>query len=215
MSNDENFPQSTETPENLLGFIHRAEALKRELRHSWLSDGRHESVAEHTWSTCLLAMLLHSKLEQPVDLNRVIQMLVVHDLVEMYAGDVPVFEEGHRRAAKMSTEVAAMERIAEELGPNIGRDIKELWEEFERRDTPESQFAHSIDKIEAQIQHNAADISTWLPAEQQRVFTINSTSKDPFMIRFTETVRKEAVEKMEAANLDVESIKSSVIQYPQ
>lgn len=103
---------ATAAAEGLLDFLALAEGLKRELRHSWLSDGRRESVAEHTWFVALVARLANGRLEQPVRLDRVPAMALVHDLAEAEAGDVPFFETGDRRAGKAARERAAMDRIA-------------------------------------------------------------------------------------------------------
>ncbi len=81
---------ATGAAEKLLDFLTLAERLKRELRHSWLSDGRRESVAEHTWFVALVALLAHGRLEEPVRLDRVLAMALVHDLAEAEAGDVPL-----------------------------------------------------------------------------------------------------------------------------
>src|SRR5437762_13718163 len=83
----------------LLRFTRLSERLKLELRHSWMSNGRRESVAEHTWHMALLAMLVDRHLEHPVDTERTLKMILVHDLVEAEAGDVPVFETEIGRAS--------------------------------------------------------------------------------------------------------------------
>ena len=77
-------------PENLLNFFHRLEKLKYTLRHSWLSDGRRESVAEHTWRSTLMAMLICEEIPD-VNKSRIIEMLIVHDLGEVSEGDIPAF----------------------------------------------------------------------------------------------------------------------------
>ena len=184
--------------ESILAFIHATEALKRELRHSWLSNGRQESVADHTWRTCLMALLLHKQLASPVVIGVVLKMLLVHDLVEMYAGDVPVFEQGIRMELKQQREKEAMARIVSELGPTVGPEIEALWLNFEERESPEARFATALDKLEAQIQHNAAAIETWLPAERDRVFSLGGCDFDPFLQSFLDSVRQEAIRKMNA-----------------
>jgi putative hydrolase of HD superfamily len=78
----------------ILDVLRLVERLKLEPRHSWLSDGGRESVAEHTWQMALLAMLVHRHLAQPVDLERTLKLVLVHDLVEAEAGDVPFFATG-------------------------------------------------------------------------------------------------------------------------
>ena len=93
-------PARLDDIQRILAVLKLAERLKSELRHSWLSSGRRESVAEHTWQMALMAVLMHRHLEHPVDLERTLAMITVHDLVEAIAGDVPFFETGERKAMK-------------------------------------------------------------------------------------------------------------------
>ena len=81
---------------SILNILKLAEKLKFELRHSWLSNGRQESVAEHTWQMSLMAVLVYRHLEKPVNLEHTLKMIIVHDLVEAEAGDIPFFETGLR-----------------------------------------------------------------------------------------------------------------------
>ncbi|MBT0587067.1 HD domain-containing protein [Alteromonas oceanisediminis] len=148
-------------------FIKVSERLKTEMRHSWLSDGRQESVAEHTWRMSLMAILLHGKLSQDTDLFKTLKMIIVHDLVEIYAGDVSatdLVDNASLKRQKAQDEAAAIEKIASQLG-SVGQEIKNLWVEFEKRETPEALFAVALDKLEVQIQHNQADLATWVPVE--------------------------------------------------
>ena len=138
-----------------------AERLKFELRHSWLSSGRQESVAEHTWQMALMAVLMHRHLEKPAELGRSLEMIIVHDLVEAEAGDVPFFETGARQDAKAERERAAIDRIRNLLPPGTGDHVHALWHEFEAMETPEAKFAKALDHLEVQIQHNRADFGTW------------------------------------------------------
>ena len=112
--------------ERLLDVLALAERLKRELRHSWLSDGRRESVAEHTWSVALMALLAGDHLERPVRLDSALAMAVLHDLAEAEVGDVLCFETGERRAGKAARERAAMERIAAMLPAPAGGRVLAL-----------------------------------------------------------------------------------------
>src|SRR5436305_9327236 len=84
----------------ILEFLGLSERLKRELRHSWLSDGRRESVAEHTWQMALVALLAYRHLEHPVDIGRVLKIILPHDLAAALAGAVPYFAVGERKALK-------------------------------------------------------------------------------------------------------------------
>ena len=155
----------------LLRFTRLSERLKLELRHSWMSNGRRESVAEHTWHMALLAMLVDRHLEHPVDTERTLKMILVHDLVEAEAGDVPVFETGPRQDSKRERERAAMRRIRDLLDPETGAEISDLWYEFEDAETPEAKLVQALDHLEVQMQHNLADLGTWEEVEYDLVYT--------------------------------------------
>jgi putative hydrolase of HD superfamily len=147
---------------NLIDFHKKAEKLKTTTRHSWLTDSsRQESVAEHSWMLCLLAILLHDKLDIKVDLLRVIKMLTMHDLAESVTGDIPSFEISNRQESKYANEKKAFTYLVESLPKEKAEEILDLWEEFERNETPEAKFGNSLDKVEAVMQHNISDISTW------------------------------------------------------
>ena len=106
----------------------------------------------------LMAVLMHRHLEHPVDLERTLAMITVHDLVEAIAGDVPFFETGERKAMKRQRELEAIEEIRTSLPTETGELVAGLWHEFEDRATPEARFAGAIDNLEVQIQHNLADL---------------------------------------------------------
>lgn len=196
----------------ILDLLKLAEGLKRELRHSWLSDGRRESVAEHSWQMALMAMVMHRHLEHPVDLSRTLQMIIVHDLVEAEVGDVPFFETGERKEKKAEREAAAMEKIRGLLGGDGGMDLAELWWEFEARETPEAKFAGALDNLEVQLQHNLADFSTWEEIEYGLVY--NKMEKpcahDAFLRAMSTAIQQQAEQKMLSAGVDVESVKAGL-----
>ncbi len=152
----------------LLEFMHIAERLKDELRHSFTSKGRHESVAEHSWRLVLLALLMKPYLPDRLKWERLLEMLIIHDIAEAHVGDVPIFEANGAQRAE--AERAAIQAFHNLLPAPIGVRIQELCEEFEMCNTLESQIANALDKLEAQIQHNEASLSTWLDWEKRHVF---------------------------------------------
>ena len=194
----------------ILSILRLAERLKSELRHSWLSSGRRESVAEHTWQMALMAVLMHRHLEHPVDLERTLAMITVHDLVEAIAGDVPFFEAGERKAMKRARELAAIEEIRAGLPPGTGELVAGLWHEFEGRATPEARFAVAIDNLEVQIQHNQADLATWLPLEHELVYTKMDApcAHDRFLAAFSEAVKAESEAKLRDGGVDPEAVRA-------
>ncbi len=196
----------------ILGLMALAERLKSELRHSWTSSGRQESVAEHSWQMSLLAVLAHPHLTIAVDLGRVLEMVVVHDLVEAEAGDVPFFDTGDAKRSKAARERKAMATIRRIAGPEIGAHLAELWEDFERSESPEARFANALDHLEVQIQHNAADLGSWEPIEYGLVYTKMDAScaVDPFLAALCVAVKEAAEQKLTAGGVDVQKVKAGL-----
>jgi len=196
---------------SILDFLAFSERLKRELRHSWLSDGRRESVAEHCWQMALLALLLHRELEQPVDIARTLQLVLVHDIVEAEVGDVPFFEAGARKAAKPARERAAIGRISERLPPTVGGELYALWHEFEAGESPEARFAIALDHLEVQIQHNLADLASWEPIEYGLVYTKmdGPCGHDATLRAACALVKADAEAKMRDAGIDLAAVQAT------
>ena len=201
--------------QKILAFLSFAERLKFELRHSWLSNGRQESVAEHVWRTSLMAVLLYPYLEQSLDMAKTLKMIIIHDIVEAEAGDVPVFEAETPEAKKkkQEKEKCAIENIKTMLNSSSGDEIYELWFEFEEKRTLEAKFAQALDKLEAQIQHNEADIKTWLPPEKLRIFfkLDNYCVFHSSLIQFKELIQEQTFNKLRAAQMDIEQLKQEAL----
>jgi putative hydrolase of HD superfamily len=193
----------------ILEFLAFAEGVKRELRHSWLSDGRRESVAEHSWQMALMAMAVHPHLEAPVDLCRALKMILVHDLAEAETGDVPVFETGARKVAKPARERAAMDGVRNRLGDPAGQEIHDLWHDYETTASNEAKLARALNHLEVQIQHNLADLTTWEPIEYALVYTKmdGACGFDPVLAALCQAVKAEAEAKMAAGGVDVDAVK--------
>jgi len=193
----------------ILDFMTLAERLKCELRHSWLSNGRQESVAEHCWQMALMAMLMHGNLEHPVDLGKTLKMILTHDLVEAEVGDVPFFERSERKTNKAAREREAIEVIRSKLGGEAGQEIHDLWHEYEAKQTPEAKFAGALDHLEVQIQHNLADIETWTPIEYDLVYTKmdQACAHDAFIAALCQAVKDDSEAKMRTAGIDVDGVK--------
>ena len=145
----------------LLDVLHIAERLKDELRHCETSRGRRESVAEHSWRLALMAMLAADEFPD-LDMDRVIRMCIIHDLGEAFTGDIPAFE---KRRQDETHEAALLARWVETLPEPLRAEWRSLYAEMEALATPEARLYKALDKLEAVIQHNEADIATWLPLE--------------------------------------------------
>lgn len=154
-------------PEELLGFLQLAERLKSVPRHCYTAEGERESVAAHAWRVALLALLLEK--EQPdIDMRRVIELALVHDLGEAVTGDIPSFLKTDQDER---VESGALSQIAALLPAPEGERLRALFREWEEGSTREARFCRALDKLEAVISHNESDIETWLPLE----YTLNQT----------------------------------------
>ncbi|MBC5992487.1 HD domain-containing protein [Pontibacter cellulosilyticus] len=199
---------------NVLEVLSLAEKLKYELRHSWLSSGRQESVAEHTWRMSLMVVLLEPYLDKDLNTARALKMVIVHDLVEAEAGDIPAFEVTTAKAKelKQEKEKQAIENLRTRLGNGIGQHVYELWYEFEEKQTYEAKVANALDKLEVQIQHNHADISTWLEIEQDLCLLMGThTEFDSCLTQLKDLIEEAAIDKMERAGIDVAAVKARVV----
>ncbi|MCL7988474.1 HD domain-containing protein [Sphingobacterium sp. lm-10] len=195
----------------ILDVLQLAERLKFELRHSWLSNGRQESVAEHTWRMSLMAILIEPLLDQKVDLARLLKMIIIHDLVEAEAGDVSVLDQIRNpeiRKVKQQREALAIQHLRDMLSSANGQEIYDLFYEFEDKQTFEAKVANAIDKLEVQLQHNHADISTWEEIEYDLSFVIGKHVEfDETFVLLKDLIEQQASQKLESAGLNVEEIR--------
>jgi putative hydrolase of HD superfamily len=141
------FQQSDESLSNVIDFIAYIDQLKNVIRMNGLYDGsRKENTAEHSWHAALSAVILSGYADEAVDVNRVGIMLLVHDLIEIEAGDVFIYDP-EAIAGQAQAELEAAEIVFNKLPPHLRDKLKSLWEEFEARVTPESRFAKAIDRF--------------------------------------------------------------------
>ena len=198
----------------IMATLRLAEALKRELRHSWLSDGRQESVAEHSYQMALMAVFIAPSLHTKVDLEHTLKIILIHDLVEALAGDIPFLEVSDRRAQKAAREEQAITEIRGMLPPDLGDDVYALWHEFEAAETREAKFARALDHLEVQFQHNLAPLDSWQPNEYELVYTKmdRHCEHDEFLQAFCEAVKLQAEAKLVAGGIDVEAVKAGIEQ---
>ena len=134
--------------EKQIEFLMEIDKSKGILRMNWLLDqSRREDDAQHAWHACLTAMVLQKYTVRPVDIGHVIQMLLVHDLVEIDAGDTYAYDEkGYE--SKAQRENAAADRIYGLLPGTQGDELRALWEEFEAGQTDDAKFANAVDRTQ-------------------------------------------------------------------
>jgi putative hydrolase of HD superfamily len=143
-----------------LKLISYVEGLKRELRNSWLSDGRQESVAEHSWRMVMMAMILAPQTKLKLDMEKVLKMAAIHDLAEIEVGDIPTIHQTNDVVRqKALDEQAAIETIRARFS-QVSEEVATLWREFEDQKTAEARFVRAIDKLECAIQKNQQTVDT-------------------------------------------------------
>lgn len=148
-------------PTELLQILSVAERLKCNTRHCYTSSGRHESVAEHSWRIALMAMLIAPEFPE-ADMNKVIRMCLIHDLGEAFTGDIPTFDKTRADSEKEDSLFAGW---IQTLPEETNAEFSVLLAEMNALQTREAKIYKALDKMEAVIQHNESDISTWLPLE--------------------------------------------------
>ena len=164
------------TPNEYLSILHVAERLKDTPRHCTTSKRRVESVAEHSWRISLMAFLLKDEFPE-ADINKVVSMCLIHDLGEAFTGDIPTFEKSGK------DEEAEYRALTDWIGAfpeTLKKEFEELFAEMRERKTPEARLFKALDKLEAVIQHNESDISSWLPLEYDLQFTYGKEEAGQF-----------------------------------
>jgi len=143
-------------------FVLEADRLKSVLRQSPVTDrSRRENSAEHSWHLALMSLALADHAPAGTDLTRVMAMLLVHDLVEIDAGDLFVYADTAAQARQSEAERAAADRIFSILPAARAAVMRALWEEFERRQTPEAKFARALDRLQPMLINVVTGGGTW------------------------------------------------------
>lgn len=142
-------------------FIREVDKEKFIGRQTYLSDGiRKENDAEHAWHLALMTILLQEYSNEPIDVLRTVTMVLIHDIVEIDAGDTYAYDEEAKKTQREREEKAA-DRIFHMLPEDQGKKLRELWEEFEAGVTPEARFARVMDNAQPMMLNSATDGKAW------------------------------------------------------
>lgn len=171
----------------ILDFLRASERLKTTSRTAYTSEGNQESVAEHTWRLCLMAMVLAPEFPA-VDFTRLVKICLVHDLGEAVGGDVPAPEQARRRAAGMTTGKGADERrdlmtVLQPLPPRMKSEIMALWDEYEAAQSPEAKLAKALDKLETIMQHTQGNNPPAFDYRFNLAYGRDHTADDPLIAK--------------------------------
>lgn len=151
----------TDRLEAQIAFLKEADQLKNILRASRLLDNsRRENSAEHTWHVMLYALILSDQAGPEVSIDRVLKMLLIHDIIEIDAGDAPI-HGAVDHAAMAAREQAAADRLFGLLPSDQATELRALWDEFEAADSPDARYAKAIDRVQTPIANLANGGGTW------------------------------------------------------
>ena len=181
-------------PNELLSVLHTAERLKDTTRHCYTSRGRHESVAEHSWRITLMAYLMRDEFPE-LDMDKVMQMCLIHDLGECFTGDIPTFEKTDADATK---EDRLLARWVASLPQPYCDEMAALYAEMDTLETPEAKLYKALDKLEAVISHNESPLDTWLPLEYDLNLTYGNENVafSHYLRELRQAIREETEQKI-------------------
>lgn len=181
-------------PEKLLKSLSVAERLKDATRHCYTSGGRRESVAEHSWRITLMAYWVSDEFPE-ADLEKLMKMCLIHDLGEAFTGDIPTFNKTESDEQKESSLLG--EWVAG-LPQPFADEMRALYQEMEERETLEARIYKALDNLEALIQHNESDISTWIPLEYdlQMTYGNDKVQFSEYLTKLRDEVRNDSKKKI-------------------
>ncbi len=185
-------------PTQFLAFLHRIECMKSITRHSWTADGTHETVAAHSFRLTVMAFLLADVFSE-LDMEKVLHMCIIHDFGEAVTGDIPSFLKTEQNEEDESD---AIKELISVLPTMTVDKLTMLYAEMDALRTPEARLYKALDKMEAVLQHNEADISTWLPMEHElnQGYGIEEADEFPFLKEVRAILLQDTLDKIAPQN---------------
>ena len=185
-----------------LEILHVAEKLKDTPRHCTTSRRRTESVAEHSWRVSLMAFLLKEEFPD-VDINKVVDMCLIHDLGECFTGDIPTFI---KTDADRNTEDSLLDAWVKSLPDSVSKRLASLYEEMEAQATPEARLYKALDKLEALIQHNESPLDTWSENEYElnKTYAFDAVAYSEWLTDLRNEILKDTLEKIDKGETEQE-----------
>ena len=181
-----------------LEILHTAEKLKDATRHCTTSQGRTESVAEHSWRMSLMALLLHSEFAD-VNMDKVVKMCVIHDLGECFTGDIAAFI---KTDDDRKTEDELLRRWVGSMPREVSADLSALFVEMQAQQTAEAKIYKALDKLEALIQHNESPLETWSENEYElnKTYALDTVAFSKWLTELRKAVLDDTIEKINAGS---------------
>lgn len=186
------------TVNDLLNTLHIVEKLKDTTRHSYTSKGRHESVAEHTFRTALMAYFMKDEFPE-ANIDKVIKMCLIHDIGEAFTGDIPAFD---KTSADEETEKRLLYDWVDNLPAPYNTEMMALYREMEEQQTLEAKLLKALDGLEAVIQHNEAALSTWSDNEYEVNLTYaeDKCEFSPYLRNLRSVIKEKTLDKINREN---------------
>ena len=178
-----------------LEILHVAERLKDTPRHCTTTNGRTESVAEHSWRISLMASLLRHEFPD-LDTDKVVNMCLIHDLGECFTGDIPTFV---KTDSDRDVEDSLLEQWVKSLPEEISSDLSALYKEMDAQETTEAKVYKALDKLEALIQHNESPLSTWSDNEYElnKTYAFDTVAFSEWLTELRKAILEDTLEKIE------------------
>ncbi len=190
------------SPKEYLAIVHCIAGLKERTRHAWMKSGRQESVAEHSWRMALMAYFLRDQFPN-ADLTRVLLMALLHDIGEVFTGDIPTFE---KTDADRAREHELRDEWIDALPAPYAAEVRSLFTEMDAMETEEAKIVKALDRMEAVITHNEGDPHTWLPLEYdlQRTYGVKEAVFTLVLKELRAEVNREVDEVIAGLNKETE-----------
>ena len=190
------------SPKEYLAIVHCVAGLKERTRHAWMKSGRQESVAEHSWRMALMAYFLRDQFPN-ADLTRVLLMALLHDMGEVFTGDIPTFE---KTDADRAREHELRDEWIDALPAPYAAEVRSLFAEMDAMETEEAKIVKALDRMEAVITHNEGDPHTWLPLEYdlQRTYGVKEAAFTPVLKELRAEVNREVDKVIAGLNKETE-----------
>ncbi len=178
-----------------LDILHVAEKLKDTTRHCTTTNRRTESVAEHSWRISLMAFLLRHEFPE-LDIDKVVDMCLIHDLGECFTGDIPTFV---KTDDDREVEDSLLNRWVQSLPEELSGDIADLYKEMDAQETKEAKLYKALDKLEALIQHNESPIDTWSENEYElnKTYAFDTVSFSEWLTELRKAVLDDTLKKID------------------
>ncbi len=178
-----------------LDILHVAERLKDTPRHCTTTNRRTESVAEHSWRISLMALLLRHEFKD-IDIDKVIDMCIIHDLGECFTGDIPTFM---KTDDDREVEDSLLNRWVQSLPEEISNDFSELYKEMDAQETKEAKLYKALDKLEALIQHNESPIDTWSENEYKlnKTYAFDTVNFSEWLTELRKVILEDTLKKID------------------